>query len=100
MPLNSSVRSAVPANNCASVKFVLPSLTNTFTSCTGLAVVLLVFPPSTIAWSTTFDPCGSVAPEAEIVNDPVVSDEMTAPPRSIVSAATNKVCHLLEDDPN
>ena len=48
----------------------------------------------------TFDPEGKVAPLAEISNDPVESDEIVAPPRSIVSAATYKVCHLLLLDPN
>ena len=70
VPLNSNSRLAVFANSCASVKLVLPSLTNTDTICTGLAVVLLVFPPRTMAWSTTLEPTGSVAPVAEISNDP------------------------------
>ena len=100
MPLNSSSRFAVFASSCASVKFELPSLTNTFTICTGLAPVLLVLPPSTIVWSTTFEPDGNVAPVAEMANDPVESEEIVAPPRSIVSAATYNVCHLLLLDPN
>ena len=100
VPLNSSSRLAVFASSCASVKFELPSLTNTFTICTGLAFVLLVLPPSTIDWSTTFDPCGNVAPVAAIVNSPLPSDLIVAPPRSIVSAAKYAVCHLRVTDPN
>ena len=35
-----------------------------------------------------------MAPVALMSKDPVVSDEIIAPPKSMVSAATNNVCHL------
>ena len=79
---------------------MLPSLTKIPTSCTGLELVLLVFPAKTNACSPTFDPDGNVAPVAAMANCPVPSDDMVAPPRSIVSAATYRVCHLLELDPS
>ena len=100
VPLNSSYKSAVPANNCASDLLVLPSHTKTLTICTGLAVVFVVFPPKTRACSPTFEPVGSVAPVAAIVNSPLPSDLIVAPPRSIVSAAKYAVCHLLDALPN
>ena len=43
VPLNSSSRSAVFARSCASVKLVVPSLTNKGTNCMGLFAVAEVF---------------------------------------------------------
>ena len=68
--LNSNVRSAVLANSCASVKVVLPSLTKTLTFCTGLASVPAFDPFNVIAFVPTLLPVGSVAPVADIDNDP------------------------------
>ena len=100
VPLNSNSKSAVFSSNCSSVKLELPSLTNILTSCAGLCVVAFVFPPKTSALSPTFDPLGNVAPVAAMAKLPVPSDDMVAPPRSIVVDATNNFCHLREADPN
>ena len=98
--LNSKVRSAVFASSCVSVNSVLPSLTNTFTFCTGLAAVLPVAPRIDIGLFCNLLPTGRVAPAAAISIVPDPSDDIVAPPISIVSAATNNVCHLFELDPN
>ena len=94
--LNSNVKSAVLANSSVSVEDVLPSLTNTFTFCTGLAAVLPVAPSMDIGLFCNLLPTGSVAPAAAISIVPEPSDDIVAPPISIVSAATNNVCHLFE----
>ena len=79
---------------------VLPSLTKIPTFCTGRTAVPEVAPNNAIGLFTTLLPVGNVAPVAAIVKLPLPSDEIVAPPRSIVSAATNKVCHLLVVEPN
>ena len=77
--LNSSSRSAVPANSCESVLFVLPSLTNIFTFCIGLSAVLPVAPRIDIGLLANLLPSGNVAPVAAKVNCPDPSEEIVAP---------------------
>ena len=98
--LNSRFKSPSLANNCASVNVVLPSLTNTFTFCIGLAAVLLVAPKIDIGLEASLLPVGSVAPVAAISIVPEPSEEMVAPPMSSVSADKNAVCHLRVELPN
>ena len=100
VPLNSSSRSAVFANICASLRFELPSLTNIGTISTGLFAVADVLPSNEIGCCCTLLPAGNVAPVAAMLSVPVPSEEMVAPPRSIVSAATYKVCQRLLELPS
>lgn len=93
--LNSSSSSAVDDNSCASVNCVDPSLTNIFTFCMGLAPVPDVEPNICILLLETLLSSGRVAPVAEIDIAPVPSEEIVAPPMSIVSLARNAVFHLL-----
>ena len=53
-----------------------------------------VAPSMDIGLADILLPVGSTAPSAAIVTEPVPSELIVAPPRSIVFAATNKVCHL------
>ena len=98
--LNSSVRSPSFASSWLSVKDVLPSLTNTLTFCTGLAAVFPVAPRIDIGLVASLEPVGRVAPVAAMVNSPLPSDFIVAPPRSIVSAAKYAVCHLRDALPS
>ena len=98
--LNYNFKGAVVANSCASVRIELPSLRNNPTVCTGLESVPAFEPFNDIPFAPTLLPCGSVAPLAAISRFPDPSDFMVAPPRSIVSAATYTVCHLLVTLPN
>ena len=104
VPLNSNSKSPVLAKSCASVNVVLPSLVYKFTNCIGLFAVAEVFPCNCIPWVVshdfTLDPVGSVAHVAAISIVPVPSDEIVAPPKSIVSEDKYTVCHLRELDPN